>query len=66
MCIMWALAAGQETWAVQTSGTGNFSVRTRKNVIPVVRMDDLVVEVQLKKSQETILTCFLWFALKNK
>ena len=31
---------GQETWAVQTSGTGNFSVRTRKNVIPVVRMDD--------------------------
>ena len=31
---------GQETWAVQTSGTGNFSVWTRKNVIPVVRMDD--------------------------
>ena len=52
--------AGQETWAVRMSGTGNFSVRTRKNVIPVVRMDDWVVEVQLKKSQETILTCFLW------
>ena len=31
---------GQETWAVRTSGTGNFSIRTRKNVIPVVRMDD--------------------------
>ena len=28
--------AGQETWAVRTSGTGNFSVRTGKNVIPVV------------------------------
>ena len=55
-----ALGPGQETWAVRTSGTGNYSVRTRKNVIPVVRMDDWVVEVQLKKSQETILTCFLW------
>ena len=32
--------SGQETWAVRTSGTDNFSVRTRKNVIPVVRMDD--------------------------
>ena len=32
--------AGQETWAVRTSGTGNFSVQTGKNVIPVVRMDD--------------------------
>ena len=31
---------GQETWAVRTSGTGNFSIRTRKNGIPVVRMDD--------------------------
>ena len=34
------IISGQETWAVRTSGTGNFSVRTRKNVIPVVRMDD--------------------------
>ena len=32
--------SGQETWAVRTSGTGNFSVRTRKNVIAVVRMND--------------------------
>ena len=34
-----SLFTGQETWTARTSGTGNFSVRTRKNVIPVVRMD---------------------------
>ena len=30
---------GQETWPVRTSETGNFSIRMRKKVIEVIRLD---------------------------
>lgn len=63
--LCFCLQSGQETWAVWMSRTGNFSIWTRKNMIPVVWMDDQVVEVRLKKRQQTLLTCFLWICNKS-
>ena len=36
---------GQETWPVRTSETGNFSIRTRKKMIQVVRLDKYDVKL---------------------
>ena len=58
------IKAGQETWAVRMSEMGNFSVRTSKNVILVVQMDDRVVEVQLKKVKKLYLPVFFGYIIK--